>query len=161
MRVEKLLLLTIVLMLSACAPAATEVTTPTVEPTGPSSDENSLANTQWTLVSFGIADAENPIVEGSAITLEFKADGQAGGSGGCNSYGGAYQVQGNTLSFSQINSTLMACADEKMMQQEQQYFQALESAGQFELTDDHLTISYNNGQAVLNFVKASSSASMP
>ena len=151
---KPLLLTTVVLILSACTPVTTGVTTPTAEPTVPSSAENSLANTQWTLVSFGTRGAETSLVEGSAITLEFGEDGQAVGSGGCNSYGSKYQVQDNRLSFSQINSTLMACADERVMQQEQQYLQALESAGEFELTDDHLTISYDNGQAVLNFVKA-------
>ena len=154
MRFFKLLGLITVLIMPACTSAAAEVTTPPAKSTAPSSAENNLANTQWVLVSFGAPDAETPIVEASTITLEFGADGQAGGSGGCNSYGGEYQVQDHTLSFSQINSTLMACADERVMQQEQRYFQALETAGQFELTDDHLAIRYDDGQGVLNFVRA-------
>jgi putative lipoprotein len=123
------------------------------EPAEPLADAASLANTQWRLVSFGAPGAETPVVEGSAITLEFKAEGEAGGSGGCNSYGGQYQVQGDTLSFGDVMSTLMACVDEGISQQEQAYFQALQTVGRFELAGDQLTIWYNNDQGVLNFVK--------
>jgi heat shock protein HslJ len=101
----------------------------------------------------GTAGAETPVIEGSTVTLEFQTDGQAGGSAGCNSYGGGYQVQGDTLSFDQLNSTLMACVDEAMMQQETEYFQALQSTGRFELADNQLTIWYDGGQSALNFRK--------
>jgi heat shock protein HslJ len=63
-------------------------------------------------------------------------------------------VQDNTLSFTQVNSTLMACADERITQQEQQYFQALETTGRFELTDNRLAIWYDGERSVLNFAKA-------
>lgn len=122
----------------------------TDEPTA----DNPLANTQWQLESFGPVGAETPVVEGSTVTLEFDATGQAGGSGGCNSYGTEYQVQNGTLVFGEIVSTLMACADENIGEQEQQYYQALETAGEFEVSGDRLTIYYNDGQGVLNFVSA-------
>ena len=48
--------------------------------------ESSLADTKWKLVSFGQPGAETPVIDGSTITLEFDAVGQAGGSGGCNAY---------------------------------------------------------------------------
>jgi heat shock protein HslJ len=101
----------------------------------------------------GPPGSETPVVPGSSVTLQFEVDGQVGGSGGCNSYGGQYEVQDNTISFSQVMSTLMACADESVNQQEQQYFQALQTAGRFEVTGDQLTIWYNGDQGVLNFAK--------
>jgi putative lipoprotein len=115
--------------------------------------QRNLANTKWKLVSFGKPGAETPVVESSTITLEFKAEGQAGGSGGCNSYGAHYEVQGNRLSFGEITSTLMACEQEGLGQQEQRYFQALETTSRFELTGDRLTVWYGDAQGVLNFVK--------
>jgi heat shock protein HslJ len=148
-------LMAISLLLSACG-AATPVLTETLPAeTAPGETESNLTGTQWQLISFGAPGAEVPVVEGSTVTLEFNINGQAGGSGGCNSYGGEYQVEDNVLSFSQIVSTLMACADSNVTQQEQQFFQALESAGRFELTEDQLTIQYDGGQGVLNFVSAS------
>jgi heat shock protein HslJ/photosystem II stability/assembly factor-like uncharacterized protein len=116
---------------------------------------DSLANTQWMLESFGPQGAETPVIEGSTITLEFDATGQAGGSGGCNSYGSEYTVEGNTITFGLVNSTLRACVDEAVTQQEAQYLAALQSAGSFELTADRLTIFYEGGEGALNFSAAS------
>ncbi len=116
--------------------------------------EGDLANSQWKLVSFGKTGAEIPVVEGSSITLEFKENNQVGGNGGCNSYGGKYEMQDDNLSFKDITSTLMACADEQVTQQEQQYFQALQTATRFEITEDNLTIWYADEQNKLSFVKA-------
>src|SRR5262245_3318743 len=121
MRFWKWLLFAFVLVISACSSATAGAATPPAEPTQPSSSGDNLANTRWKLVSFGKSGSETPVVEGSTVTLEFKAESQAGGNGGCNSYGGQYKIQDKNLSFDQIMSTLMACADEHMMQQEQQY----------------------------------------
>lgn len=118
-------------------------------PSGVSS-ENSLENTHWSLVSFGAPDSEQPPIEGSMITL-MMANGQAGGYGGCNSYGGTYQVDGDTISFDEITSTLRACADENVTQQEQRYFQALESAARFERMDNFLVLSGEDGNELLTF----------
>ncbi len=111
---------------------------------------------QWNLVSFGKAGGETPVIEGSSITLKFEANGQVGGSGGCNSYGAKVETQGNTLAIKDINSTLMACADEQVTEQERQYFEALNTAARFEITGDNLTIWYEDGQGRLKFVKETS-----
>ena len=137
----------------AITAAATRATT--AEPAG-SSQQNSLAGTRWQLVSFGAPGDETPVIEGSAITLEFGLDGQSTGSGSCNSYGGEYHAQDSTLSFNQIIQTEMACVDTGLMDQEQHYFQALQTAGRFELTQDQLMIWYDDGQGVLNLIQASS-----
>jgi heat shock protein HslJ len=112
-----------------------------------------LAGSQWNLESFDPIGSETPVVEGSTVTLEFGAGGQAGGSGGCNRYTAGYQVDGDKLSFGQIASTLMACTDEGVMDQEQRYFRALQNAGEFNQDGDRLTILYDDGQGALIFVK--------
>lgn len=124
--------------------------------------DNPLVNTHWTLVSFGGADNQvNPVIASSTVTLQFEPEGRAGGSGGCNSYGAAYQVQGNQVSFSEIISTMMACADPSVNEQEQRYFQALQSAGAFKLDGDQLKIWYGDGQSVLNFVQSQAATPNP
>lgn len=143
------LILTMALMLSACS----QKTEPNAEPAGSLNARSGLANTEWRLVSFGAPGGEAPVVGDSTITLKFGVGRQMGGFGGCNSYGGEYQVEDNLLSFSRIISTKMACADQNVMQQEQQYFQVLQSAARFEIEDDELTIYYDNGRSVLNFIK--------
>jgi heat shock protein HslJ len=123
----------------------------------PAPEDNSLANTRWMLESFGLAGAETPIIEGTAVTLQFDVNGQADGSGGCNSFGTTYQVQNSTLTVGEITSTLMACADEGVTEQEQVYLQALQSAQSFTQTENNLTIQYDNGQGNLNFSGVDSS----
>jgi heat shock protein HslJ len=113
--------------------------------------DSSLAGTQWRLESIGGA-AINGV---SKITLKFGADGRAGGSGGCNSYSGAYREQGERLSFSRIISTKRACLEQTANQHEQRYLAALEAAARFKLSGDRLTIFYGAGQGGLNFVNDS------
>jgi heat shock protein HslJ len=158
----------LVLAVAACAAATESIPDtgggPTPGPETPvvSSEQpgagDALANTRWRLVSFGEPGAETPVVAGSTVTLEFEADGRVGGSGGCNSYGGQYQVQDGAVSFGELVSTLMACTDERLMQQEQQYLAALQSAGQFELAGRRLTIRYAGGRGALNFEVAAAAS---
>lgn len=122
----------------------------------PEADKN-LVNTSWTLVSFGQPGAETPVIAGSTVTLEFNNEGKASGSAGCNSYSAQYRVKEGRLSFIELNRTLMSCQQEGIDQQEQNYLQALETVGKFELAGDHLTIWYDDGPGVLNWVKSTSS----
>lgn len=110
-----------------------------------------LENSKWRLTFFGAPDAETPVVENSTITLEFSADGKAGGAAGCNTYGGSYEVQGEQLLFGEMVSTLMACADQAVMDQELLYLTALQSAGRFEVTGDTLKIWHDGEDSVLVF----------
>ncbi len=138
----------LVLLLAACAPQASQPPAPSAAPA-----KDGFEDTHWSLVSYGPVGAENPIVEGSNVTL-LAADGRFGGSGGCNSYGGAYEITGDQLSLRNINSTLIACVDGKITQQEQRYFEALQSTRAFEVKANHLIITYDGGKGVLEFEKA-------
>ena len=123
---------------------------------GPAGGETGMENTQWNLVSFG----ETPLIQGSAINLLLAA-GQAGGSGGCNSYGGSYKVEGTSISFSEITSTKRACTDAQVTEQEQRYFLALETASEYFVEGNQLRITYNDGQGVLIFESALPGGSVP
>ena len=112
--------------------------------------ENSLENTHWSLVSFGSLSEGQAVIEGSSITL-LMANGQAGGYGGCNSYGGTYQAAGNTISFGEITRTERACVEENVTEQESRYFEALQSAARFERMDNLLVLSDESGNEVLTF----------
>ncbi|HWN07854.1 MAG TPA: META domain-containing protein [Pyrinomonadaceae bacterium] len=146
-------LLFVIALIAICDPAAGMRPAPTEL----SSVQNKLLNTQWTLKSFGTVGAESPVVAGTSITLKFGADGRAGGSSGCNTFGSDYKASGDQLSFGRIISTKRACTDARANQQEQRFFRALESAVRFELADDRLTIFYDGERSALNFVNDSSS----
>ena len=132
----------------ASSPTQTALSPTTTPPTAPAP---SLAGTAWTLLSYGPPGSEMPVVSSAQTTLAFEANGQVSGSGGCNSYGGSYQVTGDSLSFSQLISTKMACANPNLNRQEQQFFDALQSASTFSVSGNQLTIQYAGGQSALHF----------
>lgn len=170
------LLAVLTIGLAACQPLqpiepATPPVEATAEPTAPSDSETDsdtepdgaeaadLVGTAWTLASINATGTETPVASGSTVTLEFGADGRAGGDGGCNTYGGGYQVQGNTLTFEQMVSTLMACADNAVTQQEQTYLRLLETVETFSVEDGELTLYDETGQSVLVFTEGAASPS--
>ncbi|MBK8903907.1 MAG: META domain-containing protein [Anaerolineaceae bacterium] len=112
-----------------------------------------LANSEWTLTSFGPVGEETAVMANIDLTLRFAPEGQAGGSGGCNTFSAEYKAEGTSLQIGEIISTLIACTADGVAAQEEAYFDALRSATEFELGDDQLMIFYNNGQNVLNFTE--------
>lgn len=146
----------LVLILPACAPAPNGALPETGDGQEPDTTGN-LANTSWRLVSYGEPGSEIPVLAETEVTLEFEAGTHAGGSSGCNSFGAQYEGTDGELSFTEIISTLMACEEGGVMEQEQLYIQALQTAGGFELSGDQLTIHYGDGQGVLNFERIESS----
>ena len=120
-------------------------------------DQRVLSGSEWRLVSLGPAGSESDVVQGTTVTLRFGEDGRASGSTGCNSYGGSYEVRGDTISFSRIVATRRACLDQNANQQEHRFLMALESASRFRLASNRLTLFGDRGRTVLNFVNNSAS----
>ena len=108
---------------------------------------DALNGTTWELYSIG---KYSPIA-GSKTTIQFD-NGRVHGLGGCNQYGGEYQVSGNRLSFDKLYMTEMACmSPEGVMDQESTFLRFLGGAQGFELVDNHLQI-YGAGGEALTFV---------
>lgn len=108
-----------------------------------------LTANSWQLVSFGPMDAPLPVVDGSLITLNFGTEGRASGSGGCNTYGAPYTVDGSSLTFGPAFSTKRACAESSVMGQEAAYFAALEKSERYVITGEQLFISTSDGQLLV------------
>ncbi|MFW5748975.1 MAG: META domain-containing protein, partial [Chloroflexota bacterium] len=104
-----------------------------------------LAGSSWTLV---MIDGAAPLAD-TSLTLTFGQDNRLSGSGGCNSFGAAYSVNGQNINIAMPISTLMACSPEAVMEQEQAYLAALEAATTFEITDGQLTIIHGDGQQLV------------
>lgn len=149
MKTLNILVIPLMLIASACTAVQAQ------------NDVSDLANSAWNLISFGKSNGEVPVIEGSAITLDFDDQGRFGGSGGCNSYGGFYSVDEGKLAFADLNWTLIACIDQAINDQEQRYLQALESASVFSVSETTLTILYDNNNSVLNYVRAANPTPSP
>lgn len=147
-----LIIAVLILPMAACEPVTIEIPV-----TGGNTSATSLVNTSWRLVSFGQPGSETQTIEGEELILQFEDGNEASGSGGCNMFGAQYKVaSGNRLSIKDVVSTMMACSDEALSEQETQYFDALRSAESFEMAGDILTIHYGDGQGVLTFLRISS-----
>lgn len=118
-----------------------------------SADQDPLVNTAWTLFTSDVQDVEatpEAGLDANAPTLEFLADNQAAGTGGCNRYSTTYTLDGANITFGQIASTRMAC--EGLMEQEQAFFDTLATAQRYGMTGDRLYIWSEDGRP-LTFVK--------
>jgi heat shock protein HslJ len=120
-----------------------------------STDQRVLTGTDWRLVSLGPAGSETDVVTGTTVTARFGEDGRIGGSTGCNTYSGSYEVRGDTISIGRLASTRRACLDQNANEQERRFLAALEAANRFRLSSDRLTILSDRGRTVLNFVNNS------
>lgn len=119
-----------------------------------------LENSHWRLISFGPPETNTPLVEKSLVTLIFM-DGQVTGRGSCNTYGGTYQVEGNSISFNEITRTKKACENQYLTLQEEHYLMALESASHYELSENLLRIWFEDGAGVLVFQTPSPTEAPP
>lgn len=106
---------------------------------------------KWKLTAYGPPDSVTPAVSDADATLTFGEDGIVSGSGGCNSLGGEYEVNGNEITFGEITSTLMACDDARMAQ-ESAVMQVLSSAAEYEIDGQTLTITNEDLVLVLSAV---------
>lgn len=111
----------------------------------------SLVNSTWQLQR--IDDVAVPA--GVTVTIVFD-DGQIGGNGGCNSYGGSYQLQGSALRFADVFMTEMYCEGAGSTT-EQQYMTILMEIRSFVVTTDagttQLTLQDANQRPRLVFVQ--------
>lgn len=112
----------------------------------------SLAGTSWKLVSFGPAKNQAPAASGVQTNLDFGKDGTVSGSFGCNSFSGNYQVQNGDIVFSQVISTMMACAGPQT-DQETTAFKVIRGTARFTIAGNTLTIYAASGDNVLTFSK--------
>ena len=106
-----------------------------------------LAGSRWNLTAMQVNQA--PIPE-TGIDLVFDLANGAAGSAGCNNYSGAYSVDGSSVSFGAMVSTMKSCGD-AVDQQEQFYLAPLQAASQFEVRDNTLTFFDGGGQEILRY----------
>jgi heat shock protein HslJ len=109
----------------------------------------------WRLTAYGPVDSTTPAVPDLAATITFGSDGSLTGSTGCNQLGGQYKVEGDQITFDSIVSTLIACPDLQMAQEEAMLRVLMETAS-FNIAGDTLTIS--NNDMVLVFEAIASAA---
>lgn len=100
----------------------------------------------WSLVSFGPASSQMPTLPDVETSIEFK-EGQMSGNVGCNGFGGEYEVDGSTVTFGPVVSTMMYC--EAVAEQESGTLAVFQEEATFVLDSDMLTITSADGASVI------------
>jgi len=114
-----------------------------------SSGQPDLNGTSWVLTQL----QGNPVILTAVPTLIFK-DGQVSGNASCNSFGGSYQRGwGDALKFGQLMSTLMACVDPSVMEQEGKYLGVLGQVAKYRVEGTHLYLYDQADQLLAEFEK--------
>jgi heat shock protein HslJ len=105
---------------------------------------------QLYLQSYGKPGNLKNVLPGTRITATFNSsNGRVTGSAGCNSYGGAYQINGSRITISELISTKMACTQPGVMEQEQQFLSLMQTALSFDTSATTLTFNCGNGQQLV------------
>jgi heat shock protein HslJ len=105
----------------------------------------------WRLESLG----GFPVLRMTEITAQFHdaPNGDITGTGGCNRYFGGFSTDSGNIKIGPVASTFMAC-DQLRMRQESRYFQALQSATSYEVSDENMQLTSGSDNQSLKYVKA-------
>lgn len=108
---------------------------------------------KWEAINYFRPGAVVSVLAGTRITAEF-ADGRVAGDAGCNTYTAPVAVDGSSIRIGPIASTLRACADPAVDQQERDYLAALELARSWRLDRGNLTLLRDDGGIAVTFARA-------
>lgn len=103
----------------------------------------SLAGTEWRVLELEGKKADTNVTS----TLIFDADGAVSGNGGCNAFRGDIDIEGTTMKFGQLASTMMACEDAKSVQ-EAVFHAALSQTAAYSVQDGNLMLVDAAGKTV-------------
>lgn len=134
-RLARTLLAGAALLLSACMSAPGAV---------PSPEPPELEGTQWTVTSIRGTDT----VAEAQPTIDF-AGGQMTGSSGCNSFFGPFTQDRGDLTLGPAGATMMACAEEAVMTQENDLFTAFGDVAGIRAADGGAELVDASGEVVM------------
>jgi heat shock protein HslJ len=112
-----------------------------------------LSGSEWKLEELG----GTGVIESVQATLSFPEAGKVTGNGSCNRFFGTAQISKDSIKFSPLGSTRMACPEE-LMNQETKYLGALQSAERFEWKDPYLLIYCKGFEKPLRFTRMPASS---
>lgn len=126
--------------------------------TGGQSDSNptALRKTYWKLVQIGERSITAADQQQEAYLVFQTEDGKVTGSGGCNRLTGGYTATGDSLRFSGVASTRMACM--RGMETESSFLAALEHVRRWKISNRQLELLDEGEKMLLRFNAQSTKA---
>ena len=111
-------------------------------------DHANLFDTYWKLLELQGEPVITPEDMREAHLILASSESRAHGFSGCNNFFGAYTSDGDSLSFSAMGATMMACVEG--METEQAFFKALGEASRATISGQFMTL-YANDHPVARF----------
>jgi heat shock protein HslJ len=100
-----------------------------------------LPGSAWQVKTFA---GQTPLAD-HAITFEFDNEGNIGGDGSCNRFGGSCSIDGSKIEVGPLRSTRRACEPE-IMQQEQKFLALLAAVTAWSIVGDELVLTAPDGE---------------
>jgi putative lipoprotein len=122
---------------------------PSVAPAAPDGDSG-LINVTWRATTIRGTAA----IAGSEPTLSIAEDSRAGGRGGCNSYFAQTTIGEQSIRFSAVGATKMACIAEGVGAQEAAFFDALNAARFWRVEAGAMVLLGTGGTELVRFRRA-------
>lgn len=118
-------------------------------------DQN-LMGTSWNVIAYNNGkQAVTSVIIGTEITALFGDDSQLTGSAGCNDYFATYETDADNITIGPAGTTRMACQEpEGIMEQEQAYLAALQTASTYKITGMDMEMRTADGAKVASFQRA-------
>ena len=116
----------------------------------------SLGGTSWNVTGYNNGkQAVVSVLTGTSLTMVFTGDGKVDGSAGCNRYTATYTSEGPRITFGPPAATRMMCVQpDGVMEQEQRFLKALETAATAHFEGDRLELRTAEGQLAVMLTKA-------
>ncbi|MCS6844762.1 MAG: META domain-containing protein [Caldilineales bacterium] len=115
----------------------------------PAAEAPSLLGTQWQWVEGVYADGTTVTVDDpTRYTLTLAEDGTAAIQADCNTGGGSYTLEGESLTFGPLRVTLMACPEGSL---DSRFLEGLTNTVGYTLEGDALVLSLKDGAGTLRF----------
>jgi len=141
---------------NAAAPSMEVHTDPLAKTAGPSNQPGDSASggssarlekTHWVLVTID----DKPVAAAPGRTGPFLVldSGSVSGLGGCNRFGGGYQLRGDSLTFGQLAATMMACME--AMETEAAFMRMLPEVCRWKIDKNRLEFFDTSGKRVATF----------
>jgi copper homeostasis protein (lipoprotein) len=108
-----------------------------------------LEKTEWKLVRLGETAVKGDDLHRQPQIVLDPATHRVSGSGGCNRIMGGYELKGEKLTFGQMASTMMACANG--METERDFLKALGLVKQWKVAGRQLELMDGSGKVVAVF----------
>lgn len=103
----------------------------------------SLAGTEWRVTALGGKSLDSTVKS----TLSFGAGGTVNGHGGCNPFSGDVEIEGSSMKFGHLASTMMACIGAASTQ-EALFHEALSQTVSFSIQDGELRLLGRTGNTL-------------